>query len=178
MLSNLYLYVNSVSFKLICTQITEEVAQRMTNRYGKSSTEAAAEAKSPPSAAAGKPAEQRAPTVSDIVNPNPPPPPPPATSGIVAQTVPPSGLLTAGTKGVPIVETITAYEVRQQKDQELRDNDAFWASKLKELEARVSKQFNSYTCLLGLPNMFLTVPSVFFSMWHLHLSLMLNLKKK
>lgn len=148
----------------------------MTNRYGKSSTEAAAEAKSPTPAAAGKPAEQRAPTVSDIVNPNPPPPPPPATSGVVAQTVPPSGLLTAGAKGVPIVETITAYEVRQQKDLELRDNDAFWASKLKELEARVSSRLYSY--LIGVPNIFLTLPFWFFSMWHLHLSLTLNLKKK
>ncbi len=128
----------------------------MTNRYGKSSAEAAAEAKSPPPAAASKPAEQRAPTVSDIVNPNPPPPPPPATSGVVAQTVPPSGLLTVGAKGVPIVETITAYEVRQQKDLELRDNDAFWASKLKELEARVSNHSNSQ--LIGVLTMFLILP--------------------
>lgn len=96
-----------------------------------------------------KPAEtpqqsQRAPTVSDFVNPNPPPPPPPATASVVssgaAQTIPPSGLLTAGSKGVPVIETVTAYEVRQQKDLEMRDNDVFWASKLKELEARVSFQ--------------------------------------
>lgn len=40
-----------------------------------------------------------------------------------------------------MLETITAYEVRQQKDQEMRDNDVFWASKLKELEARVRTQF-------------------------------------
>jgi len=110
-------------------QITEEVAARMTSRYGKSS-ESTSESTS---AAGSKPAEapkQKAPTVSDIVNPNPPP----TTGG--AQTVPSGGLLTTGARGVPILETITAYEVRQQKDQELRDNDAFWASKLKELEAR------------------------------------------
>jgi len=107
-------------------QITEEVASRMTNRYGKPS-----EAKSEPTpAAAPKPVEQRAPTVTDIVNPSPPPP----TGG--ALTVPPSGLLTTGLRGVPILETVTAYEVRQQKDQEMRENDALWASKLKELEAR------------------------------------------
>jgi len=107
-------------------QITEEVAQRMTQRHGKPA-EPAPEQKP---AAANKPVEQRPPTVSDIVNPNPPP------SAQATQTASPSGLLTVGARGVPIIETITAYEVRQQKEQEIRDNDAFWASKLKELEAR------------------------------------------
>ncbi|CAL8082619.1 unnamed protein product [Orchesella dallaii] len=106
-------------------QITEEVAQRMTQRHGKPAEPAAEQKPATPA----KPVEQRPPTVSDIVNPNPPP-------AAVAQTAPPSGLLTVGARGVPIIETITAYEVRQQKEQEIRDNDEFWGSKLKELEAR------------------------------------------
>lgn len=81
---------------------------------------------------APRPTEQpRAPTVSDLVSPTAPP----ATA---AQTAPPSGLLTAVGRGVPVIETVTAYEVRQEKDKELRENDAFWGRKLKELEARVN----------------------------------------
>jgi hypothetical protein len=51
-------------------------------------------------------------------------------------------------KGFPVVETVTAYEVRQQKDQELRQNDEFWTTKLRDLEARVSVE-RGVTVIIG-----------------------------
>jgi hypothetical protein len=39
-------------------------------------------------------------------------------------------------EGKPIIETVTAYQVRQQKEAELRKNDILWGNKLKDLEIR------------------------------------------
>jgi len=93
-------------------QITEDVARRMTSRYGGKSPAAAEEQQG-----AKAEAEYRAPEQT-------------------SSQVPQQGLLNVGMKGFPVVETVTAYEVRQQKEEELRQNDEFWTSKLKDLEAR------------------------------------------
>jgi len=95
-------------------QITEDVARRMTSRHG---------GKSP---AAEE--QQGAKTESEYRKPESQPQ--------TSSQVPQQGLLNVGAKGFPVVETVTAYEVRRQKEEELRQNDEFWTSKLKDLEAR------------------------------------------
>jgi len=96
-------------------KITEDVARRLTSR---------GEAKSP--------ATQEQPGARTEAEYRKPEPVQPQT----ASQVPQQGLLNVGAKGFPVVETVTAYEVRQQKEAELRQNDEFWTSKLMDLEAR------------------------------------------
>lgn len=47
-----------------------------------------------------------------------------------------AGVLSVNREGKPIIETVTAYQVRQQKEAELRKNDILWGNKLKDLEIR------------------------------------------
>lgn len=47
-----------------------------------------------------------------------------------------AGILSVNRDGKPIIETVTAYHVRQQKDAEIRNNDLLWGNKLKDLETR------------------------------------------
>jgi len=102
---------------------------------------------------------QPAPTLlGTIEQPTKPLPPPPQaqqvpvgesgqTLGPAVGTVPiPKDplALSVNTSGQQIFETVSAIQVRQEKDEELRQNDFIWRSKLKELEARyVSSAFAS-----------------------------------
>ena len=47
-------------------------------------------------------------------------------------------LLSVGSGGQQILETVSALQVRQEKEQEIIANDIYWGTKLRELEARVS----------------------------------------
>lgn len=49
--------------------------------------------------------------------------------------------LSVGRNNHEVLETVSALQVRKEKDEELRANDAFWRTKLKELEARVRFTF-------------------------------------
>ena len=62
-----------------------------------------------------------------------------SSSPATGRRLPAAGLLNIGPDGAPVIETVTAYEVRKQKEEELRQNDRVWGSKLRELEKRVSK---------------------------------------
>jgi len=99
-------------------QITEDVAKRMTQRYGQSPVTGEQQAKAEAEQRPAQSTEMRS-----VPNPNP-------------SQITQHGILNVGSKGIPVVETVGAYEVRQQKDHELRQNDEFWSVKLRDLEAR------------------------------------------
>jgi len=48
-------------------------------------------------------------------------------------------ILGFGRDGLPTIETISALEMRKQKEAELRENDKFWRGKLQDIEARYIK---------------------------------------
>jgi coiled-coil-helix-coiled-coil-helix domain-containing protein 3 len=52
---------------------------------------------------------------------------------------PQSYVLGFGASGQPTIETISALEVRKQKEEELKANDEFWRQKLREIEQRYVK---------------------------------------
>ena len=59
-------------------------------------------------------------------------------AGSSSRNVQTAGILNLGLDGRPVIETVSAYQVRQQKEEEIRRNDQLWIGKLRELESKVS----------------------------------------